>query len=90
MPSSSACTPRKGAITVGSDADIVVFDPDLARVITAAMLKSNSDYLVYEDWTVTSWPMLTLRRGEVVFRDDTVIGLPGSGQLVRRGPTAQL
>lgn len=82
--------PRKGTIAVGSDADIVIFDPDLARVITADMLKSNADYSVYEGWEVTGWPVLTLRRGEVVFRDDAVIGLPGSGQLVRRGPTAQV
>ncbi len=82
--------PRKGTIAVGSDADIVVFDPDLTRVVAADMLKSNADYSVYEGWRVTGWPVITLRRGEVVFRDDTVIGLPSSGQVVRRGPTAQL
>ncbi len=82
--------PRKGTIAVGGDADVVIFDPDLARVITADMLKSHADYSVYEGWEVTGWPVLTLRRGEVVFRDDAVIGRPGSGQLVRRGPTAQV
>jgi len=82
--------PRKGTIAVGSDADVVIFDPDLARTITADMLKSHADYSVYEGWKVTGWPVLTLRRGEVVFRDDAVIGRPGSGQLVRRGPTAQV
>jgi len=49
------------------------------------MLKSNADYSVYEGWSVTGWPILTLRRGEVVFRDDAVVGSPGSGELVRRG-----
>ena len=82
--------PRKGTIAVGGDADLVVFDPDLTRTITAAMLKSHADYSVYEGWRVTGWPTITLRRGEVAFRDDAVVGLPGSGQLVRRGPTEQV
>ena len=82
--------PRKGTIAVGSDADIVVFDPDLTRTITADMLKSNCDYSVYEGWSVTGWPTITLRRGEVVFQDDMVIGQPGSGELVARGATQLL
>jgi dihydropyrimidinase len=79
--------PRKGLIAVGGDADIVVFDPELERTIEAGMLKSNADYSVYEGRTVTGWPEVTIRRGEVVFRDDEVVGPPGSGQLVRRGQT---
>lgn len=79
--------PRKGLIAVGSDADIVVFDPERERTIEAGMLKSNADYSVYEGRTVTGWPEVTIRRGEVVFRDDEVVGPPGSGQLVRRGQT---
>ncbi len=82
--------PRKGTIAVGSDADIVVFDPNLTRTITADMLKSNCDYSVYEGWSVTGWPTLTLRRGEIVFRDDTVLGQPGSGQLLARSATQPL
>jgi dihydropyrimidinase len=54
------------------------------------MLKSNCDYSVYEGWSVTGWPVITLRRGEVVFRNDTVIGQPGSGQLLARGATQLL
>jgi dihydropyrimidinase len=82
--------PRKGTIAIGSDADLVIFDPDLTRTIDAAMLKSNADYSVYEGWEVTGWPLTTIRRGEIVFADDTVIGPPGSGELVRRGPTQML
>jgi dihydropyrimidinase len=74
--------PRKGTIAVGSDADIIVFDPDLTRAIDATMLKSNADYSVYQGWPVTGWPVTTVRRGEVVYRDDQVVGTPGSGQLV--------
>ena len=82
--------PRKGVIAVGSDADIVVFDADLTRTITRDMLQSNADYSVYEGWPVTGWPVVTLRRGEIVFENDAVTGAPGSGALVRRGPTALL
>jgi dihydropyrimidinase len=82
--------PRKGTIAVGSDADLVVFDPQLTRTIDASMLKSNVDYSVYQDWRVTGWPVVTLRRGEVVFRDDQVVGAPGSGQIVRRGASQPL
>lgn len=82
--------PRKGTIAVGSDADIVIFDPNLTRTVTAEMLKSNADYSVYEGWEVTGWPTTTIRRGEIVFADGEVIGQPGSGALVRRGKTVAL
>jgi dihydropyrimidinase len=81
--------PRKGTIAVGSDADITIFDPDLERTIEPAMLKSNADYSVYDGWRVTGWPVVTLRRGEVVFRDDQVLAQPGTGTLLRCGPTSQ-
>ncbi|CAA9576124.1 MAG: Dihydropyrimidinase @ D-hydantoinase [uncultured Thermomicrobiales bacterium] len=82
--------PRKGTIAVGGDADIVVFDPELTRTVTASMLESNADYTVYEGWEVTGWPIVTLRRGEVVYRHGEVVGKPGSGRLVRRERTRAL
>ncbi len=82
--------PRKGVIAVGSDADLVVFDPDRTRRVEGAMLKSNADYSVYDGWEVTGWPALVLRRGEIAFRDDEVLAAPGSGTLPRRDATAPL
>jgi dihydropyrimidinase len=81
--------PKKGTIAVGSDADLVIFDPNLTRTVENSMLVSNVDYSVYEGWEVTGWPSVTIRRGEVVYQNGQVIGQPGSGHIVRRGP-AQL
>jgi dihydropyrimidinase len=82
--------PRKGTIAVGSDADLVVFDPDLTLTIEGSMLKSNSDYSVFEGWQVTGWPIVTLRRGDIVFRDGEIVGRPGSGRILSRGATMPL
>ncbi|MBM4464162.1 MAG: amidohydrolase family protein [Chloroflexi bacterium] len=82
--------PRKGTIAVGSDADLVIFDPDLTLAIEGSRLKSNSDYSAFEGWQVTGWPVVTLRRGEIVFRDGEIIGRPGSGTIVPRGATTPL
>ena len=51
------------------------------------LLKSNVDYSVYDGWQVTGWPLVTVRRGAVVFENDQVVGSPGSGQVLRCGPT---
>ena len=82
--------PKKGTIAVGSDADLVVFDPNQTLTVNKSMLKSNADYSPYEGYRVTGWPVLTLRRGEIVFRDGHVIGQPGSGIIVPCGMTAPI
>jgi len=79
--------PRKGSLNVGSDADIVVLDPHAERSITSSMLKSRAGYSVYEGWQVTGWPSQTIRRGEIVFDNEAVIDQPGSGRLLKCGPT---
>jgi dihydropyrimidinase len=76
--------PRKGEIAVGSDADLVVWDPSETRPVRAATFASNSDYSPYEDWPVTGWPVMTISRGEVVMREGTVVGERGRGQVPRR------
>lgn len=79
--------PRKGVLAAGSDADVVVFDPELTRTITRDMVQSNAGHSVYEGWTVTGWPVVTVRRGEVVFAEGQVVGQPGTGRLARRERT---
>lgn len=76
--------PRKGAIREGSDADLVVWDPARSGVVRGADDLSNADYSVYEGRTVTGWPTLVIRRGEVVCEGLEVRASPGSGRLVPR------
>ncbi len=80
--------PRKGVIAVGSDADVVVFDPNARRSVRAADLHSACDYDPYEGWDVTGWPEVVLSRGEAVFERGTVVGRPGRGRLMPRAPYA--
>jgi len=76
--------PRKGVIAEGSDADVVIWDPEQRGVVRGADDLSNSDYSVYEGREVTGWPVITIRRGEVVATGTNVTGAAGSGRLVRR------
>ncbi len=76
--------PRKGTITVGSDADIVVFDPERRHLITAATHHSRSDYNLYEGMEVTGTPELVLLRGQVLVEDGRLVARPGVGRYVER------
>ena len=78
--------PERGVVREGSLADLVVFDPELERTASAADDPSRSDYTPFEGWTVTGWPVITIRRGEVVYEDGLVTGLPGTGRPVERRP----
>lgn len=78
--------PRKGALAVGSDADVVVFDPQAHRTIRAADLHSACDYDPYEGWDVTGWPEVVIARGEVVFERGSIRAKSGRGRLVPRLP----
>ena len=77
--------PRKGTIAVGSDADIVLWDPDETRTIRDEDMFSGAGFSVYSGWEVTGWPVMTLRRGEVAYDDGEILAGAGSGELLRRG-----
>jgi dihydropyrimidinase len=80
--------PRKGTIAVGSDADLVVLDPNLRRTIDGRSMQSRADYSVYDGREVQGWPRFTISRGEVVLEDGQVLATPGRGQWLCRNPTA--
>jgi dihydropyrimidinase len=80
--------PRKGMISVGSEADVVIFDPELPVTISYKDLVTNCDYSPFEGTRVTGWPVTTLVRGTVVVRDRMFCGKPGYGRFIEREPAA--
>ncbi|MCS6926177.1 MAG: dihydropyrimidinase [Candidatus Binatia bacterium] len=76
--------PQKGTIAVGSDADIVLFDPHKIVTIRHADMHSRADYELYEGFQVTGWPAMTLSRGEIIVDNGKVLGQAGRGRLLRR------
>jgi dihydropyrimidinase len=80
------CYPQKGAILVGSDADIVVWDPAAGKTISASTQQSAIDYNVFEGKEVTGLPRYTLTRGKLAVSEGRVQTEEGHGQFVPRAP----
>ncbi len=76
--------PQKGAIQVGSDADITLIDLKKEKKVDADFFGAFSDYIVYDGWNLKGWPQTTLVRGKLVVENMQVVGKPGHGKLVRR------
>src|SRR6266550_1068074 len=82
--------PKKGTIAPGSDADIVIFDPNKQRTLSAKSHHMNCDYSLFEGMKIKGYPETVLSRGKVVIENNEYKGRPGEGQFIRRGACAQL
>ena len=75
---------RKGRIATGYDADLVIWDPDAERTLSAKTQHSRVDYNVYEGWTVRGAPSTVLVRGQTVVRDGQFCGAARHGRYTPR------
>jgi dihydropyrimidinase len=78
--------PRKGRLGIGSDADIVVWDPAASKTITAKAQVSRIDYNVFEDFECLGTPVVTVSRGKIAFANGELRAGKGDGRYVERPP----
>jgi dihydropyrimidinase len=76
--------PRKGAVAVGSDADVVVWDPKASKTISAKRQMSRIDYNVFEGFSCTGGPAATLSHGRIVWKDGDLRAEAGDGHYIER------
>jgi dihydropyrimidinase len=83
--------PRKGALAIGSDADVAIWDAKKTVRLTASIMHDRAGYTPYEGRSVTGWPQIVLSRGRIVVRDGALQVAPGSGRFLPRqaGEAAQ-
>ena len=75
--------PQKGAIAVGSDADITIMDPSIRKALSMDDLHLR-DYSPWEGWEIEGWPTTVMLRGKVMVDEGRLLGEPTDGQLVFR------
>jgi dihydropyrimidinase len=76
--------PRKGTVDVGSDADLVLFDPKIRKQIRNEDLHQATDHTIFEGWEVQGVPTMTLSHGKVLVQDGTWVGPDSEGQWLER------
>jgi dihydropyrimidinase len=76
--------PRKGTIIIGSDADIVIFNPDKEVTLSCKDLHQNVDYCPFEGWRVRGYPDIVIAKGKVIFREGEFVGEVGAGEFLER------
>jgi dihydropyrimidinase len=77
--------PKKGVIAPGSDADIVIYDPNARTRISVETHHMNMDYSAWEGWEIDGGVDTVLSRGTVIWRGGTYTGRAGHGRFVKRG-----
>ena len=76
--------PRKGAIQPGSDADLVLIDPDMKKTLTLDDLHADADYSIWEGFACQGYPVLTMLRGKVIVDQGQLVGSSTDGQWLKR------
>ena len=79
--------PRKGSIAIGSDADLVIYDPEYRGKLSVKTQTQNVDYNAFEGWEIEGRPSVVTVRGEVAVRDGKFTGTVGRGLFLQREPT---
>jgi len=69
---------------VGSDADLVLFDPEITRKVDFKKMATRCDWSPYQGWTLGGFPEFTISRGEVIVKQGKFVGQPGRGRFVKR------
>lgn len=78
--------PKKGTIAIGSDADLVLWDPERVATITQPALHHGADYTPYEGMVITGWPVLTMVRGNIVVHEGEMITQAAGMHIAREKP----
>lgn len=76
--------PQKGTLMVGSDADLAIVDLEKEREVRAEILFSAQDFTPFEGMRLKGWPEKTLLRGQVIYENDRIVGMPGQGRFLKR------
>jgi dihydropyrimidinase len=82
--------PQKGAIAPGSDADLVLIDPNLRKTLTLDDLHADSDYSIWEGFACQGYPVMTILRGKVIVEDGRLLGSSADGRWLRRNVSADV
>ena len=82
--------PRKGALLPGSDADLVIWDPNKKIEYGMAYAQHRTDYNLYEGWELTGYPEKVYQRGQLLVDRGRWMGRPGMGQYLMRSSGAEI
>lgn len=82
--------PRKGSLTPGADADIVIWDPNKRLTYGVAHAHHRTDYNLYEGWPLMGFPQKVFLRGTCIVDDGKWFGQPGMGRMIKRSPGAEV
>jgi dihydropyrimidinase len=76
--------PQKGSLSIGSDADLVIFDPNLEKTIIPEILHYTIDWNPFTGLKVKGWPITTILRGQILYEKDEFTGPPNEGKFLKR------